>query len=57
MDTENCQYDKPNLKGDRLNFFLLTYLYVLQGAVIGVTIAIPLVLQKRNVTYADQVRR
>ena len=33
----------------------LTLLYVLHGAVTGVGFAIPLVIQKRNVTYEEQV--
>lgn len=49
--------EKPNLEGDWLNIFLLTFLYLLQGIPVGLTLAIPFVLQKRGVTYADQVNR
>lgn len=48
--------ETPNLKGDRLNFFLLILLYVIQGFPIGLSIAFPLILQKRPmVDYDDQV--
>lgn len=48
-------YEKPNIEGDGLNFVLLTFLYALQGSVVGIGEAIPIILQKRNVTYEDQV--
>jgi len=48
-------YEKSDLKGDRLNFILLTTLYTLQGAVGGIVLAVPKVLQKRNIAYEDQV--
>lgn len=48
--------DKPNLKGDWLNFFLLLLLYTMQGIPLGFTAAIPIILQSNNnVTYRDQV--
>ena len=56
VDAEDRELQRSNIVGDRLNFVLVTFLYVLQGVVIGVTVAIPLILQKRNVTYTDQVR-
>ncbi|VVC28207.1 Major facilitator superfamily domain,Acetyl-coenzyme A transporter 1 [Cinara cedri] len=47
--------EKPNLKGDRLNFCLLTLLYVLQGFPIGLSSSIPMILQsKKMATYEDQ---
>ncbi|VVC28218.1 Major facilitator superfamily domain,Acetyl-coenzyme A transporter 1 [Cinara cedri] len=46
---------KPNLDGDRFNFYLLTLLYVIQGFPIGLSTAIPIILQsKKTVTYDDQ---
>ncbi|XP_060878936.1 acetyl-coenzyme A transporter 1-like [Metopolophium dirhodum] len=47
--------EKPNLDGDRLNLFLLIILYTIQGFPIGVSTALPLILQsKKMVTYEDQ---
>ena len=50
-----ANYKKPRVKSDRTNFILVTFLYLLQGSVTGITAAIPIVLQSRNVTYKDQV--
>ena len=49
-------HDKPDIKGDRLNFILLTYMYLLNSIVGGLVVAIPNILQKNHVTYEDQVR-
>lgn len=47
---------KPNLKGDWLNFFLLLLLYTMQGFPLGLTSAIPIILQSQNdISYQDQV--
>lgn len=47
--------EKPNLDGDRLNIFLLILLYIIQGFPVGVSTALPLILQsKEMVTYEDQ---
>ncbi|XP_015365764.1 PREDICTED: acetyl-coenzyme A transporter 1-like [Diuraphis noxia] len=47
--------EKPNLDGDRLNLILLIILYTIQGFPIGVSTALPLILQsKKMVTYDDQ---
>lgn len=46
--------EKPNLDGDRLNFYLLILLYIIQGFPIGLCIALPIILQKK-ITYNDQV--
>jgi len=48
--------EKPNLDGDWLNLFLLIILYTIQGFPVGVSTALPLILQsKKMVTYEDQV--
>lgn len=48
--------DKPDLKGDWLNIFILLLLYTIQGLQLGLTIAIPILLQSnKNVSYQDQV--
>jgi len=50
--------EKPNLDGDWLNIFLLILLYIIQGFPIGVSTALPLILQsKEMVTYEDQVSK
>ncbi|CAH1724859.1 unnamed protein product [Aphis gossypii] len=45
----------PNLKGDWLNFYLLLFLYILQGFPIGLSSTFPIILQSRKmVTYEEQ---
>lgn len=46
--------EKSNLKGDYLNVAILLFLYMLQGIPLGISAAIPLLLQKRGVSYAEQ---
>ncbi|KAG5681680.1 hypothetical protein PVAND_011093 [Polypedilum vanderplanki] len=46
--------EKSNLKGDRRNFAFLILLYVLQGVPQGISVAIPILLQNRGVSYNDQ---
>lgn len=54
--THKSTFEKPNLNGDRLNFYLLIILYVIQGIPIGLSGALPIILQsKKMVTYEDQV--
>lgn len=43
-----------NLKGDYGNIAFLLLLYVLQGIPIGLSSAVPLLLQNRKVSYSDQ---
>lgn len=43
-----------NLKGDYGNITFLSLLYVLQGIPIGLSSAVPLLLQNRKVSYSDQ---
>lgn len=48
--------EKPNLDGDRVNFYLLIVLYIIQGFLLGFSNALPMILQSRKiVTYEDQV--
>jgi len=55
-DTHKPIPEKPNLDGDRLNFYLLIILYIIQGLPIGLSGALPIILQsKKIVTYEDQV--
>lgn len=59
-DINGTQYNsasgKPNLEGDRLNFYLLILLYIIQGFPLGLSSAFTIILQsKKMVTYEDQV--
>lgn len=48
--------EKPNLKGDRLNFYLLILLYTIQGFSGGLHTSISIILQSnKSVTFEDQV--
>ncbi|XP_007887046.1 acetyl-coenzyme A transporter 1 [Callorhinchus milii] len=42
------------IKGELNNILLLLFLYVLQGIPLGLAGSIPLILQSKNVSYADQ---
>ena len=52
---EPAEREKSKLKGDWCNILLLTYMYILQCIPRGLAEAVPLVLQKRKITYTDQV--
>lgn len=47
---------KGSLKGDRTNIALLFFLYTLQGIPLGLSAAIPMILQNRGVSYKQQVK-
>lgn len=47
--------ENPNIAGDRLNICLLTFMYVLQTLPRGIADGIAIILQRRHVSYADQV--
>lgn len=54
--TDESVLIKPNLKGDWLNFFMLLLLYTMQGLPLGLSSAIPILLQsKKEISYQDQV--
>lgn len=46
---------KSNLKGDQKNIALLFFLYTLQGIPLGLSAAIPMILQNHGVSYKQQV--
>lgn len=55
-ESHKSSAEKPNLKGDRLNFSLLMILYIIQGFPIGLSSALPVILQSNPmITFADQV--
>lgn len=45
----------PCTMGDRLNITILLFLYTLQGVPLGLTAAIPIIMQKKHITYREQV--
>ncbi|KAB0800755.1 hypothetical protein PPYR_06494 [Photinus pyralis] len=47
-------HGKANIKGDETNIALLLFLYTLQGIPLGLSAAIPMILQNRGVTYKEQ---
>ena len=42
------------IEGDKLHILLLFFLYILQGIVIGLKSAVPLLLQERGLSYMEQ---
>lgn len=50
----NFEHEKPDIRGDRANIALLFFLYLLQGIPIGLTSAIPMLLQNRGASYSQQ---
>ena len=47
--------DEPsNINGDRANIAILFFLYLLQGIPLGLTAAIPMLLQNRGASYKQQ---
>lgn len=47
-------HEKSDIRGDRANIALLFFLYLLQGIPIGLTSAIPMLLQNRGASYKQQ---
>lgn len=47
----------PGTKGDRMNIAILLFLYTLQGVPLGLSAAIPITMQKKHITYKEQVER
>lgn len=45
----------PDLRGDEKNIVILFFLYLLQGIPLGLSGAIPMLLQNRGVSYRQQV--
>lgn len=48
--------EESNLKGEFCNVGILLLLYSLQGIPQGVGLAMPILLQNRGVSYADQAK-
>lgn len=51
---EEDRHEPSNLDGDRMNIAVLFFLYLLQGIPIGLTAAIPMLLQNRGASYKQQ---
>lgn len=55
IDENNENSHETDLRGDRTNIAILLFLYLLQGIPIGLTSAIPMLLQNRGASYKQQV--
>lgn len=55
MENGEVPLIQSNIKGDRWNIALLLFLYTLQGIPLGLSAAIPMILQNRGVSYKQQV--
>lgn len=53
---EEEKHLQSDLRGDRGNIAILFFLYLLQGIPLGLTAAIPMLLQNRGASYKQQVR-
>lgn len=51
----NISDSMPSIKGDGLNIAILLFLYTLQGVPLGLSAAIPITMQKKHITYSEQV--
>lgn len=52
---ELSESPRSNIKGDEKNILLLFFLYTLQGIPLGLSAAIPMILQNRGASYKQQV--
>ena len=48
------QHEDSNMKGDYTNIAILLFLYLLQGIPLGISSAVPILLQNRGVSYSEQ---
>ncbi|XP_050442543.1 acetyl-coenzyme A transporter 1 [Adelges cooleyi] len=47
---------KPNAISDSFNIAILLFLYTLQGVPLGLSAAIPIIMQKKHITYKEQAQ-
>lgn len=52
---DDDKHEPSDLRGDRGNIAILFFLYLLQGIPLGLTAAIPMLLQNRGASYKQQV--
>lgn len=53
-DTHRNDHETSDMHGDRANIAILFFLYLLQGIPLGLTAAIPMLLQNRGASYKQQ---
>lgn len=54
VDNHRANYRTTDIRGDRANIAILFLLYLLQGIPLGLTAAIPMLLQNRGASYKQQ---
>lgn len=54
IDSHKSDHEPTDLRGDRANIAILFFLYLLQGIPLGLTAAIPMLLQNRGASYKQQ---
>lgn len=54
MPSDQHKEECTDIRGDRANIAILFFLYLLQGIPIGLTAAIPMLLQNRGASYKEQ---
>jgi MFS transporter, PAT family, solute carrier family 33 (acetyl-CoA transportor), member 1 len=52
--TRNINFDGESLRGDYSNVALLVLLYTMQGVILGVGYAFPIILHNKGNSYEDQ---
>lgn len=52
--SDSHKEEATDIRGDRANIAILFFLYLLQGIPIGLTAAIPMLLQNRGASYKEQ---
>lgn len=56
-EVENHEnHEHGDIRGDERSIAILFFLYLLQGIPLGLSAAIPMLLQNRSVSYRQQVR-
>lgn len=55
QEEDEERHEASDLRGDRGNIAILFFLYLLQGIPLGLTAAIPMLLQNRGASYKQQV--
>lgn len=54
IDCHKHEHETSDIRGDRANIAILFFLYLLQGIPLGLTAAIPMLLQNRGASYKQQ---
>lgn len=56
IEKHDTPVNKASAKRDKNNIFLLLVLYTLQGLPLGFSLAIPILMQNKHVSFIEQVR-